>query len=93
MRELQVGNRVTLESNRMEYASIGTKVSYATQMFDRGVITINDIREVFNQSPISDGDKRYIRKEYAEVNQLGESKEEEQPIEKLAEVEYAEIKW
>jgi len=92
MRELQVGNRVTLESNRMEYASIGTKVSYATQMFDRGVITINDIREVFNQSPISDGDKRYIRKEYAEVNQLGESKEEEQPIEKLAEVEDAEIK-
>ena len=76
LRELQVENRVTLESNRMEYASIATKVSYSQTMFDRGIITINDIREVFNQAPILDGDKRYIRKEYAEINRLDDAVEQ-----------------
>ena len=70
LRELSTDNRVTLEANRLEYASNTTKIAIVTQMFDRGLFTINEGLEVFNKAPIPDGDKRYIRKEYAEINKL-----------------------
>ena len=34
-------------------------------MFDRGFITHNQGLEIFNMSAVEDGDKRYVRKEYA----------------------------
>ena len=39
-------------------------------MFDRGQITTNQALAVFNLPPVEDGDKRYIRKEYTEENNI-----------------------
>lgn len=70
--EIARGNSVLLEANRLQYASNGTKLNIVQQLFDRGLITTNQSLEIFNMSPVPDGDKRYIRKEYAEVTKLGE---------------------
>ena len=40
------------------------KVSLAQQMLDRGVMSINEARELFNYMPVDDGDIRTIRGEY-----------------------------
>ena len=71
--ELAFGNKITLSSNRLEYASNSTKLSVVTQLFDRGMMTQNQGLEVFNMPPVEGGDKFYIRKEYAEVDKLNES--------------------
>ena len=66
------GNEVMFSANRLQYMSTNEKLTFATQLFDRGIITTNDAREVFNMSKLEGGDTYYIRKEYAEVNKLGE---------------------
>lgn len=71
--ELSFGNKITLSSNRLEYASNTTKLSVVTQLFDRGMMTQNQGLEVFNMPPVEGGDKFYIRKEYAEVDKLNEA--------------------
>lgn len=69
-REIAAGNSVMFEANRLQYASNTTKISLVTQLFDRGFITQNQGLEIFNMAPVVDGDKRYIRKEYTNVENL-----------------------
>ena len=33
-------------------------------MLDRGIMSINDVREIWNLPPVEDGDARIIRGEY-----------------------------
>ena len=40
------------------------KVTLAQQMLDRGVMSINEARELFNYAPVEGGDIRVIRGEY-----------------------------
>ena len=70
-REIANGNRIIFTSNRLQYASNKTKLEIVTQLFDRGFLTHNQGLEIFNMPSIEDGDKNYIRKEYAEVSELG----------------------
>ena len=69
-KELSFGNALILTSNRMQYASNTTKLQVASQMFDRGIFSQNDIFDIFNMPHIEGGDKRYIRREYVEVSKL-----------------------
>ena len=46
------------------------KVSLARDLGDRGILTINEIRELFNYGPIEGGDVAYIRGEYKPVETL-----------------------
>jgi len=64
------GNKIMFEANRLQYASNATKISLVTQLFDRGFITQNQGLEVFNMSPVKDGEKRFIRREYVEIDKL-----------------------
>jgi hypothetical protein len=48
------------------------KLQVSSQMFDRGVLSLNDIMDIWNLPHVEDGDKRYIRKEYTEISQLDE---------------------
>lgn len=73
VRELSFDNEVILSSNRLEYASNTTKLNVVTQMFDRGMMTKNQGLEIFNMPRVEDGDKFYIRKEYAELDKLNEA--------------------
>ena len=70
-RELSYGNMITFTANRLQYASNTSKLNISTQLFDRGLMTRNDIMDIWNMSHVEDGDKYYIRREYAEISELG----------------------
>lgn len=72
-KELSFGNQIVFSANRLQYASNKSKLDIVTQLFDRGFITHNQGREIFNMAPIDDGDKFYIRKEYADVSNLAQT--------------------
>ena len=65
------GNQIIFTSNRLEYLSPTEKLNTVTQLFDRGFITTNQGLEIYNMAPVEGGDKRYIRKEYAEAEEIG----------------------
>lgn len=81
--ERAYGNHVYVNANRLQYMSVSEKVNMAQQLGDRGVLTINEIRELFNYAPIENGDVAVIRGEYYTVNdKLGEQTEPtETPVE------------
>ena len=64
LREQGSGNSVILTANRMLYMSNSDKLNVSSQMLDRGVMSINDIREIWNLPPVEGGDARIIRGEY-----------------------------
>ena len=64
------GNAIVWSSNRLQYMTNADKLQVSSQMFDRGILTTNDVMAIWNLPPVEDGDKRYIRKEYVEVNKL-----------------------
>lgn len=71
-RELAVGNRVYVSANRLQYMSVSHKISMAQQLGDRGMITINEIRALFNYPPLDEGDRAPIRGEYYFASERGE---------------------
>lgn len=72
-REIAHGNQIMFTANRLQYATNETKLAIVTQLFDRGFLTHNMGAEIFNMTPRADGDKFYIRREYAEVDKLHEA--------------------
>ena len=68
-RERNGENRILFTANRLQYMSAGTKIQMAQQLGDRGVLTIDEIRELFNYAPLPDGAGGYtpIRGEYKNV--------------------------
>lgn len=49
------GNEIVFESNRLQYVSNNTKINLLR--YANNIMTINELREVFNLSPRTDGDK------------------------------------
>lgn len=74
-RERDFGNHVYVNANRLQYMSQTAKVEVARDLGDRGVLTINEIRELFNYSPIEGGDVAYIRGEYKPVETIDQKGE------------------
>ena len=72
-REVAHGNQIMFTANRLQYLTNSEKLNTVTQLFDRGFMTHNQGLEIFNMSPVENGDKRYIRKEYIETNNLDET--------------------
>lgn len=79
--EIEQGAGIIATANRLQYASNNTKLNIVTQLFDRGFLTHNMGLEIFNMPPVEDGDKYYIRKEYAEVSKLNTETEPTEPKE------------
>ena len=63
-RERANGSYLTANANRLQYMTTSEKVAMAQQMLDRGVMSINEARELFNYEPVEGGDIRTIRGEY-----------------------------
>ena len=63
-------NAIVWSANRLQYMTNVDKLNVSSQMFDRGLMSLNDIMDVWNLPHVPDGDKRYIRKEYTEISQL-----------------------
>ena len=68
-RERNNGNAIMFTANRLQYMNVSQKISMAQQLGDRGVLTIDEIRELFNYAPLPDGAGAYtpIRGEYKNV--------------------------
>ena len=62
--EQSYGNKVMLTANRLQYMTNKDKLEVSSQLVDRGVISINDAREIWNLPPVDGGDVRVIRGEY-----------------------------
>lgn len=62
--EQSFGNRVMLTANRLQYMTNKDKLDVSSQLVDRGIISINDAREIWNLPPVEGGDVRVIRGEY-----------------------------
>lgn len=63
-REQSQGNRVIATANRLQYMTNADKLSVSAQMLDRGIMSLNDVREIWNLPPVDGGDERIIRGEY-----------------------------
>ena len=64
LREQSQGNKVMATANRLQYLSNQDKLNVSSQMLDRGIMSINDVREIWNLPPVDGGDARIIRGEY-----------------------------
>ena len=64
------GNAIVWSANRLQYMTNADKLQVSSQMFDRGILSTNDVMDIWNLPHVPDGDKRYIRKEYTEISQL-----------------------
>lgn len=69
--ELNTGNRIYITANRLQFMSNADKLSVSASMADRGLMSINEIREIWNLSPIDNGDKFTVRGEYYLVDDSG----------------------
>ena len=73
-REQGQGNRVMATANRLQYMSNADKLAVSAQMADRGLMTRNEIREIWNLPPLPEpvGRQLPIRGEYYNVNESEE---------------------
>ena len=65
-REISFGAEVWYESNRLQFASAKTKISMV-QLVDRGLMTPNEYRALFNMAPYEGGDEFVLRLDTAKT--------------------------
>ena len=81
------GNAFYFTANRLQYLSTTDKLNVSTSMLDRGIMSINEVREIWNLEPVEGGDERIIRGEYYNAT----DKINEQPAEEPAEGEESDL--
>ena len=69
LREQSQGNGVSVTANRLQYLSNQDKLNVSAQMADRGLMTRNEIREIWNLPPLPEpiGSQLPVRGEYYNV--------------------------
>ena len=70
LRERSNGAAFFASANRLQYMSTTAKVNMVQQLLDRGVMTINEARALFNFTPVPEGDIRTIRGEFKNADAL-----------------------
>jgi len=80
-RALAHDNQIILSTNRLNYVSNKTKVMLGNTGFDRGQITVNEIREMWGKPKLNEewADEHYIRKEYINIKDLGKELPQSDP--------------
>lgn len=71
-REQANGAKVTITSNRLQYMTNADKLNVSAQMLDRGLMSRNEVREIWNLPPVDGGDEMVIRAEYVNVSERTE---------------------
>lgn len=68
-RERRIGNRIFFTANRLQYMSNADKLNTAAQMADRGLMTRNELREIFQLAPLPEpyGSQIPARGEYYNI--------------------------
>lgn len=75
-RERGFGNKIVFTANRLQYASIETRLKMIESLFDRGLMTVNEGRETMYLPPVDDGDVRmvslnYVKTDNQDIYQVG----------------------
>lgn len=83
-REISFGAEIWYESNRLQYASAKTKISMVA-LVDRGLMTPNEYRALFNMAPYEGGDEFVMRLDTAKTGDSSDGEPEEEPAEEGAE--------
>lgn len=79
-REQSQGNRVMATANRLQYMSNADKLNVSAQLLDRGIMSINDVRDIWNLPPVDGGAARIIRGEYYNADEkITEDDDEPEP--------------
>lgn len=70
-RERAQGSKCVANANRLQYMSTQQKIQMAKDLGDRGAMTIDEMRELFNYAPLPDGAGQMvpIRGEYYDVGE------------------------
>ena len=78
-KERQTGTFVMATANRLQYMSNSDKLAVSAQMADRGLMTRNEIREIWNLPPLPEGigDTLPVRGEYYDLNGQEETNEQD----------------
>ena len=63
-------NAIVWTANRLQYMTNADKLQVSSQLFDRGIMSTNMVMDIWQLPHVTDGDKRYIRKEYIEISQM-----------------------
>ena len=74
LREQSQGNGVAVTANRLQYLSNSDKLNVSAQMADRGLMTRNEIREIWQLPPLHEplGSQLPVRGEYYNVGDNAE---------------------
>lgn len=72
--EIARGKQIIFSVNRLQHMTMSDKLSTVTQLFDRGMMNMDEGREVFQLPELGTEDSKryYIRRDYAEVNALNQ---------------------
>lgn len=77
-RERAQGSKCVANANRLQYMSTSQKIQMAKELSDRGALTIDEVRELFNYAPLPNGagEMTPIRGEYYDVGDKNNAAEE-----------------
>ena len=77
-RQIAAGNGIEFSANRLQFATTRNKLNTVVQMFDRGMLSRNEGREILQMPSIGpDGDVFFIRGEYVDANSRTDEQEDE----------------
>lgn len=77
-REQTQGSFVIATANRLQYLSNSDKLAISSQLADRGILTRNEIRDIWNLAPLEGGDVPTIRGEYYLIDENGNKIDEKE---------------
>lgn len=69
-REQGLGNIVMATANRLQFMTNRDKLDFTAQMADRGLLSINELRDVWNLAPVEGGEVRPVRGEYYNASDM-----------------------
>ena len=82
-RQIAFASGIMFTANRIQYMSNSDKLAVSKDLVDRGVLSINEAREIWQLTPIDGGDRHILRGEYydsstgTKVEEIGDSADEE----------------
>lgn len=76
-RERAYGAEFFFTANRLQYMTNADKLAVASELVDRGLISINEARQIWQLPPVDGGDVRIIRGEYYNADDKVTEGEEE----------------
>ena len=74
-RERGCGNEIIFDSSKLTFASMKTKLQLSG-MVDRGIMTPNEVRDVFNLPPVDGGDVLLLRKDTGHLTETDDDIDE-----------------